>query len=149
MAENWGLRPTPSEEVNNNCRSELASGSSSPRWPQPLLTAPGQPQETIVQLSHSQTPEKLRDTRCFGGFPGGSVVKNLPASAGDTGLIPSRGRSHVPQGSWASVPQLLSVCPECQPRSPDYWSLRCNSSSPATTREKPTQQPRPVRAESK
>ena len=31
MAENWGLRPTPSEEVNNNCRSELASGSSSPR----------------------------------------------------------------------------------------------------------------------
>ena len=26
-------------------------------------------------------------------FPGGSVVKNLPASAGDTGLIPGRGRS--------------------------------------------------------
>ena len=27
------------------------------------------------------------------GFPGGSVVKNLPASAGDTGLIPRLGRS--------------------------------------------------------
>ena len=27
------------------------------------------------------------------GFPGGSVVKNLPASAGDTGLIPGSGRS--------------------------------------------------------
>jgi len=24
------------------------------------------------------------------GFPGGSVVKNLPASAGDRGLIPGR-----------------------------------------------------------
>ena len=26
-------------------------------------------------------------------FPGGSVVKNLPANAGDTGLIPGSGRS--------------------------------------------------------
>ena len=27
------------------------------------------------------------------GFPGGSVVKNLPANAGDTALIPGLGRS--------------------------------------------------------
>ena len=27
------------------------------------------------------------------GFPGGSVVKNLPANAGDTGLFPGLGRS--------------------------------------------------------
>ena len=27
------------------------------------------------------------------GFPGGSVVKNLPAKAGDLGLIPDLGRS--------------------------------------------------------
>ena len=27
------------------------------------------------------------------GFPGGSVVENLPADAGDTGLIPGPGRS--------------------------------------------------------
>ena len=27
-------------------------------------------------------------------FPGGSVVKNLPANAGDTGSIPGLGRSH-------------------------------------------------------
>ena len=26
------------------------------------------------------------------GFPGGSVVKNPPANAGDTGLIPGLGR---------------------------------------------------------
>ena len=30
------------------------------------------------------------------GFPDGPWVKNPPASAGDTGLIPGPGRSHVP-----------------------------------------------------
>ena len=30
------------------------------------------------------------------GFPGGAVLKNLPASAGDTGSIPGLGRSHMP-----------------------------------------------------
>ena len=29
------------------------------------------------------------------GFPGGSVVKNLPANAGDTGLVPDLGRSQL------------------------------------------------------
>ena len=29
-------------------------------------------------------------------FPGGTVVKNLPANAGDVGLIPGPGRSHMP-----------------------------------------------------
>ena len=29
----------------------------------------------------------------------GSVVKNLPASEGDMGLIPGPGRSHTPQGN--------------------------------------------------
>ena len=28
-----------------------------------------------------------------GGFPGGSVAKNLPANAGDSSLIPGSGRS--------------------------------------------------------
>ena len=29
------------------------------------------------------------------GFPGGAVVKNPPASAGDTGSSPGLGRSHM------------------------------------------------------
>ena len=29
------------------------------------------------------------------GFPGGAVVKNLPANAGDTGSSPGSGRSHM------------------------------------------------------
>ena len=33
---------------------------------------------------------RIHDRR---GFPGGSVVKNLPANAGDTGSIPGWGRS--------------------------------------------------------
>ena len=33
------------------------------------------------------------------GFPGGPVVKNLPASAGDMGSIPAPGRSHMLQSS--------------------------------------------------
>ena len=41
----------------------------------------------------------LSTSHCFAtiitirGFPGGSVVKNLPSSAGDRGLIPGSGRS--------------------------------------------------------
>ena len=33
------------------------------------------------------------------GFSGGSVVKNLPANTGDTGLIPDSGRSHMPRSN--------------------------------------------------
>ena len=34
-----------------------------------------------------------------GGFPGGAVVENPPANAGDTGSSPGPGRSHMPQKS--------------------------------------------------
>ena len=44
-----------------------------------------------------------------GGFPGGTVVKNPPANAGDTGSIPGPERSHMPRSNWARVPQLLSL----------------------------------------
>ena len=33
------------------------------------------------------------------GFPGGAVVKNPPANAGDVGLSPGLGRSHMPQSN--------------------------------------------------
>ena len=32
-------------------------------------------------------------------FPGGAVVQNPPANAGDTGSSPGPGRSHMPQSS--------------------------------------------------
>ena len=48
------------------------------------------------------------------GFPGGAVVENLPANAGDTGSSPGLGRSYMPWSNWAHEPQLLSLC---------VWSL--------------------------
>ena len=35
-------------------------------------------------------------TQPYKGFPGGAVVKNLPASARDTGSSPGPGRSNMP-----------------------------------------------------
>ena len=57
------------------------------------------------------------------GFPGGAVVENLPANAGDTGSNPGLGRSHMSQSNWAHVPQLLSLC---------VWSL-CSATREAAT----------------
>ena len=42
------------------------------------------------------------------------MVESLPANAGDAGSSPGLGRSHMPRGSWAREPQLLSLC---------VWSL--------------------------
>ena len=33
------------------------------------------------------------------GFPGGAVVENPPANAGDMGLSPGLGRSHMPRSN--------------------------------------------------
>ena len=38
------------------------------------------------------------------GFPGGSVVKNLPVNAGDTGSTPEPVRSHLPWSNKAPAP---------------------------------------------
>ena len=59
-------------------------------------------------------------------FPGGSVVKNLPANAGETSLTPGPGSSHRPMSNKACVPQLLSPssrAPEPQPLKPTCSSL--------------------------
>ena len=42
-------------------------------------------------------------------FPGGTVVKNLPASAGHTGSSPGPGRSHMLRSNYAHAPQLPSL----------------------------------------
>ena len=55
------------------------------------------------------------------GFPGGAVVENLPANAGDMGLSPGLGRSHMPWSNWACEPQLLSL---------SVWSL-CSATGEA------------------
>ena len=57
------------------------------------------------------------------GFPGGTVVENLPANARDTGSSPGPGRSHTPRRNWAREPQLLSL---------HVWSL-CSATREAAT----------------
>ena len=76
---------------------------------------PGRGTKILYAVWHSQ---KKKIT--FRGFPGGAVVENLPANAGDTGSSPGLGRSHMPRSNWAREPQLLSL---------SVWSL-CS-----TTRE--------------
>ena len=40
---------------------------------------------------------KYLNKKSYEGFPGGAVVENLPANAGDTGSSPGLGRSHMPR----------------------------------------------------
>ena len=47
-----------------------------------------------------------------GDFPGGPVVKNLPANAGDSGSSPGLSRSHMPWSDSTRAPQLPSLCSE-------------------------------------
>ena len=56
------------------------------------------------------------------GFPGGAVVENLPANAGDTSSSLGLGRSHMPWSNQAREPQLLSL---------RVWSL-CSGTKEAT-----------------
>ena len=46
-----------------------------------------------IKVLINKTRQKGRD------FPGGAVVKNLPANAGDTDSIPGLGRSHMPRSN--------------------------------------------------
>ena len=45
------------------------------------------------------TPVRMSIIKKSTGFPGGAVVKNPPANAGDTGSSPGPGRSHMPQSN--------------------------------------------------
>ena len=69
----------------------------------------------------------------LGEFPGGSVVKNPPANAGDTGSIPGPGRCYVPQ------PSLRSRARELQLLTPVHHTQRSMAvTSPRTAaREQP------------
>ena len=65
-------------------------------WPG---TEPGPPALEMQSLSHWTTREVPRGSfsfkKYYRGFPGGAVVENPPANAGDTGLSPGLGGSHM------------------------------------------------------
>ena len=62
--------------------------------------------EGLLQVTHELGSELRKGQQ---DFPGGAVVENLPANAGDTGSSPGLGRSHMLRSSWAREPQLLSL----------------------------------------
>ena len=70
--------------------------SRSPEFTLPILklSSQGRAIEGCFFLTHISYC-KTKDL----GFPGGAVVKNLPANAGDMGSSPSLGRSHMPQSN--------------------------------------------------
>ena len=45
------------------------------------------------------TPYNQRQEINYRDFPAGTVIKNPPANAGDTGSSPGPGRSHMPQSN--------------------------------------------------
>ena len=47
-------------------------------------------------------------------FPGVSMVKNLPANAGDMGSIPDPGRSHVQLSRWATATEYVLQSPRAE-----------------------------------
>ena len=61
----------------------------------------------VLKRPAGSSPHSLK--RQEPGFPGGAVVENLPANAGDAGSSPGLGRSHMPRSGWAREPQLLSL----------------------------------------
>ena len=58
-----------------------------------------QKDHSLIRLKNMKFPIKKQNIENSREFPGGSVVKNLPASAGDMGSIPGSGRSHMPHSS--------------------------------------------------
>ena len=48
-----------------------------------------------IQTAHTAQYQKQTNR----GFPGGAVVENPPANAGDTGSSPGLGRSHMPRSN--------------------------------------------------
>ena len=89
--------------------------------------------------------QKKQYLRCReAGFPGGSMVKNSPVNAGDTGSIPGLGRSHMPWSNYAHVTTTEAHDPRAsasQPEKPWQWEThtpqleKCSRSS-----EDPAQQ---------
>ena len=81
----------------------------------------------MAMLINTKLIEKILLRVTILGFPGGAVVENLPANAGDTGSSPGLGRSHMPRSNWARAPQLLSL---------RVWSL-CSATREAATERGP------------
>ena len=90
-----------------------------------------------IQVECSELGLRYKDR----GFPGGTAVKNPPANAGNTGLSPGPGRSHMPQSNYAHAPQLLSL--RSRAHEPQLLSLRATTTEACVPRVRALQQEKP------
>ena len=56
--------------------------------------------QILIQLCEKSKIEEIIEViKSAWGFPGGAVVENPPANAGDAGSSPGLGRSHMPRSN--------------------------------------------------
>ena len=75
------------------------------------------------------------------------MVKNPPASAGDTGSSPGPGKSHVPRSNQARAPKLLSLRSRAQ--EPQLLSPCATTTEARAPRAPALQQEKPVQGEAR
>ena len=80
-----GIALRPSQRSQGSCVASCTPWSWCTRLPSAKLLTLWAPVSSFVKVTWTWD------------FPGGAVVKNPPASAGDTGPSPGLGRSHTPQ----------------------------------------------------
>ena len=122
---------------------------------------------TYLQIYLMAAQDSLYRNTVTWGFPGGTVIKSPPASAGDTGLIrvwedptccgatkPVRPNywacalEPVSHNYWAHVPQLLKPA-HCRARMPQLVSLRAATTEARTPRARAPQQEKPLQREAR
>ena len=52
--------------------------------------------KVVIETCQDKKNKTFKNWSMPRGFPGGAVIKNLPANAADTGSSPGPGRSHMP-----------------------------------------------------
>ena len=96
------------------------------------------PEKTIIQKETCTTMFTAALFKIAKDLPGGTMVKNPPANAGDTGSSPGLGRSHMPRSSEARAQQLLSL--HSRAREPQRLSLRATTTEARVPRARALQQ---------
>ena len=107
MKEWWACPQNPSSQTpvqSPPCRQAFERAAVSGLLGHPSLFSVHTSKSRIVKVQVSKQKWRLS------GFPGGSVVRNPPANAGDMSAIPGPGRPYLPWSSKAHVPQLLILC---------------------------------------
>ena len=85
---------TASQIALRNCSKE---GREEPGYTGLFVGKQPPPHHSPAQKKKKPMSSDIK--RLLLGFPGGAVVENLPANAGDTGSSPGLGRSHMPRSN--------------------------------------------------